>query len=415
MTASTTYPPALARYRHTAAPYALITGSTAGMGEAWAYALASHGFNLLLHGRSEEKLSALRHSILSQNVQITPNLDIRYVICDASLVPTDIKPIREAIGKIANLAIVVNNVGGSGGGYDSIEEADPEKLEDEIATNVTFPSLVANATLPKLRQQQPSLMVNVSSISGLFPTPFVTGYSASKAFNRHFSMGIYHEEKALGTQVDVVCLGPGVVVNNRGVQGGGTSMAPLASTWVDNAIKTIAPKFWRSRPPAWSLPHTPHNMAAQFCKWLPESVALGLFRREMIGLRNNEGNNRAGGGSSANGTGFTHLSARAEARSKAKLSANASKSNSPANAASRNGPVSEVTQAGPASAPEPERAPASAPAPALTQVAAAPASPSTAGVSATKASPHLSKKSVDESANPKPPAAGPPSTEILAA
>lgn len=166
MSAASTKPNPLARYQHSAQPWALITGATAGMGEAWAYALAAHNFNVLLHGRNAEKLANIEAAVKAAS----PGVQVRTVIADASKLPAEIEPIARAIEGL-NLAIVINNVGGSGGHFDSVEEMTAQQMQEEIACNTVFPSLVAQATIKKLRQAQPSLMVNVSSIGGMYASP----------------------------------------------------------------------------------------------------------------------------------------------------------------------------------------------------------------------------------------------------
>jgi 17beta-estradiol 17-dehydrogenase / very-long-chain 3-oxoacyl-CoA reductase len=158
--------PALARYRAGPAPFALVTGATAGMGEAWAHALAAHGFNLLLHGRSPAKLAAVRDAVLAS----FPTRDVRLCVLDACALPPDARELEGAVAPL-NLRIVVNNVGGSGGHFESVLEMPSQQLVDEITCNAVFPTLVAKVTLPKLRTGGPGLMLNISSIGGIWPSP----------------------------------------------------------------------------------------------------------------------------------------------------------------------------------------------------------------------------------------------------
>src|SRR4051812_26033277 len=61
-------------------PWALITGSSDGIGKAYAQALASKGFNIILHGRNPVKLETLRQSMQESY----PSLDFRVLVLDAS-------------------------------------------------------------------------------------------------------------------------------------------------------------------------------------------------------------------------------------------------------------------------------------------------------------------------------------------
>ena len=49
-------PSSVKRYLHGRAPYAIVTGATDGIGRATAAELVTRGFNLILHGRNEEKM-----------------------------------------------------------------------------------------------------------------------------------------------------------------------------------------------------------------------------------------------------------------------------------------------------------------------------------------------------------------------
>lgn len=55
--------------RAAAAPYALVTGATGGMGEEWAYQLAEHGFNVIIQGRNGTKLQKVKDTILKRHVR----------------------------------------------------------------------------------------------------------------------------------------------------------------------------------------------------------------------------------------------------------------------------------------------------------------------------------------------------------
>src|SRR5436309_12610648 len=59
--------------------WALVTGSSSGIGEGIAYELCSHGFNVVLHGRNDEKLSRVQASLLAEY----PKVQVRKVIADA--------------------------------------------------------------------------------------------------------------------------------------------------------------------------------------------------------------------------------------------------------------------------------------------------------------------------------------------
>ena len=82
-------PSKLHRYRHDGNSWALVTGSTSGIGEGFAHALANKKFNLLLHGRNQNKLDKLVKELNTQY----PDVQVKTVIADVSDVDVDVSAI----------------------------------------------------------------------------------------------------------------------------------------------------------------------------------------------------------------------------------------------------------------------------------------------------------------------------------
>lgn len=94
---------------------ALVTGSTDGIGLGFAKSLGNRGFNLLLHGRSPEKLARVRQSLLESQ----PGISVEIIVadafdCDYTGEGNSISRIREAVENLpGKLTVLVNNIGGS--------------------------------------------------------------------------------------------------------------------------------------------------------------------------------------------------------------------------------------------------------------------------------------------------------------
>ena len=73
------------RYIHGPAPYALVTGASDGIGKAIAHELYDHGFNLILHGRNEEKLRKVADEIRARGDRVAPYSILLLVIIDTPL------------------------------------------------------------------------------------------------------------------------------------------------------------------------------------------------------------------------------------------------------------------------------------------------------------------------------------------
>ena len=89
-------------------PYALITGSTDGIGKALAKELYDKGFNLIIHGRNEEKI----FSVIDELKDSSPSGgDVRSFVADANRSDVDFEGIAKGFEGL-NITLFVNNVGG---------------------------------------------------------------------------------------------------------------------------------------------------------------------------------------------------------------------------------------------------------------------------------------------------------------
>src|ERR1700761_3253805 len=101
----------LRRYQHGSEPWALVTGASDGIGLAFVNELAERGFNVILHGRNEAKLTKILAELRSKH-----QTSLKTLIMDAGA-PYDPKfdaAILAAVQDL-NLTVVIHNVAGSGG------------------------------------------------------------------------------------------------------------------------------------------------------------------------------------------------------------------------------------------------------------------------------------------------------------
>lgn len=99
-------PSTIHEYLHVPPAYALVTGATDGIGKALAEELYDKGFNLILHGRNEEKMRKVADAIRARGAR-----DVRYFIADASRSHPDFAQVLEPY-KDLKITLVVHNVGG---------------------------------------------------------------------------------------------------------------------------------------------------------------------------------------------------------------------------------------------------------------------------------------------------------------
>lgn len=104
------------------------------------------------------------------------------------------------------IQFLINNAGR--GGTRAFEAADVDYLNGILQLNIVATALLTRLLLPNLRQQKPAYILNVSSMAAFSPIGFKTVYPASKAFVRHWSLGLREELRGTGVSVSVVYPGP---------------------------------------------------------------------------------------------------------------------------------------------------------------------------------------------------------------
>lgn len=164
---------------------ALVTGSTDGLGRLLALELARQGANVIVHGRSQERIDPILAEINSLNTQATHTS----IVCDFNN-PESIYPTFSAL---KNLDILINDAGVWLEG-DTVN-ATPEKIIEVLHVNLLAPLLVARAVLPLLQKSAFGQILNISSVAGVeIPSGyFHTIYSASKFGIQAFSEAMAKE------------------------------------------------------------------------------------------------------------------------------------------------------------------------------------------------------------------------------
>jgi NADP-dependent 3-hydroxy acid dehydrogenase YdfG len=161
---------------------AIVTGASAGIGEATAHALAREGADVALAARRRERLEALADTLATE------------YDAEAVVVPTDVRDeddvdalVETAVDAFGGLDVLVNNAGLARGG--SIEDMTTEEYRTMMDTNVDGMFFAARAALPHLRESAGTL-VFVGSFAGEYPRPGNPVYAASKWWTRGFAKSL---------------------------------------------------------------------------------------------------------------------------------------------------------------------------------------------------------------------------------
>lgn len=180
---------------------ALVTGASAGIGAAFARALAARGHALVLTARRAERLDAL-----------AAELRERHGI-DAVALPTDLADPQAPARLVAELErrglpidVLINNAGYGVPG--TFEASSWQRHADFIQVLMTAPTELAHRLLPGMRARGYGRIVNVASLAGHLPgSTGHTLYAASKAYLIKFSQSLALENRARGVHVCALCPG----------------------------------------------------------------------------------------------------------------------------------------------------------------------------------------------------------------
>jgi serine 3-dehydrogenase len=177
----------------------LITGASAGIGEACARAFAARGARLVLWARRKERLDTLADK-MDAEVE-TAVVDVR-----------DRETVRAAVAALADAGrvpdILVNNAG-LAAGMDKVHEGDYDHWDRMIDTNIKGLLNVSREVLPLMVARDSGHVINIGSIAGHHVYPKGAVYNATKFGVRALTQGMNLD--LLGTKVRVSSVDPGMV------------------------------------------------------------------------------------------------------------------------------------------------------------------------------------------------------------
>lgn len=184
-----------------AAPVAVITGASSGIGMAFARRLAEERYDLLLIARRRELLEALVRELDAQH-----GCHVRIVVADLS----DAAQMTAAAAAIAaepNLALLVNNAGF--GHRDLFWEADLDTIEKMHRLHVMAIVKLTHAALTVLVQRDAGAVINVASVAAFAQRAGSASYGATKSWLATFTEGLYLDLRQAHSAVTVQALCPG--------------------------------------------------------------------------------------------------------------------------------------------------------------------------------------------------------------
>lgn len=181
----------------------LVTGASAGIGEAIAKAFAAEGANLILFARRSDKLMNL-----ATNLKEEYGAKVYIAKCDVRHYNEVENAINAIPAEFANIDILVNNAG-LARGLGKIQDADLNDWEEMLDTNVKGLLYITRIIAPKMVERGQGHIINIGSIAGWEIYTGGVVYCGSKHAVRAISKGMAIDLN--GTGVKVTEIDPGMV------------------------------------------------------------------------------------------------------------------------------------------------------------------------------------------------------------
>jgi len=242
----------------------LITGASGGFGYEFARQLESTGARLILHARDAARLKLTFDSLKFPERH-------RCLLADLSQ-RKEVNQLIEMLAEEGDLTGLVNNAGFGIWGRFELSESVPQL--DLLRTDLVAPVALAHAFLPGLIRQR-GFIINVSSLAGETPLPYMSSYAAAKAGLTYWSEALAAE---LAGKVRVVTLAPGPSSTGfRKVSGAPMGKGGLFRTPADEVVAQSLATLARGG--GYCVPGVRHRLLWLLQKLVPRRLALSVMSR----------------------------------------------------------------------------------------------------------------------------------------
>lgn len=253
----------------------LITGASSGIGRALALEFARRGADLVITARSQGRLEEL-----AREVAAAQQGDVRVVVADlerpggAELLATEV----DALG--ITIDHLVNNAGF--GGARRFHQMDREHMLAMLRLNCEALTALTHHYLPGMLARQRGGVLQVASVVGFFPLPFMAEYAATKAYVVSFTRALREEMAGTGVRACVLC--PGSVPSGFQARAGyELSGAEAGSALLPADVARIAVSGY-SRNRAVIVPGLGNRLGAFVLSALPPATVAWIAARVMRSL-----------------------------------------------------------------------------------------------------------------------------------
>jgi 3-hydroxybutyrate dehydrogenase len=183
---------------------ALVTGSTSGIGQGIAQALAARGANIILNGLGDAaEIEALRSRIASEH-----GVTVRYQAADMASTEAIAAMMKDAIAEFGAVDVLVNNAGIQH--VAPVEDFPVDKWNAILAINLSAAFHTVRSAVPGMKARNWGRIINIASAHALVASPFKSAYVAAKHGIAGFTKTVALELAEHGITANAIC--PGYVL-----------------------------------------------------------------------------------------------------------------------------------------------------------------------------------------------------------
>jgi uncharacterized protein len=180
--------------------WALVTGASAGIGEALAVELAEAGVHLVLTARRRDRLEAL-----AERLRSSYSIQTNVIVADLSLPEAPQQLFDATEGSGLKVDVLVNNAGF--GEYGEFLHTRVETQVSMVQVNCTAVVHLTRLFLPAMVERRRGAILIVASTAAYQPVAYMATYAATKAFDRMLAEALAEEMKQYGVRVSALCPG----------------------------------------------------------------------------------------------------------------------------------------------------------------------------------------------------------------